>query len=109
HINTLLEEEQMIIIMERTASEKEITAIFAKIEKSGLKPRLMEGKVQTIIGLIGDTTKTTENTWKACEGVADVIRIQHSYKLTSRDFHPENTVVDVNGVKIGDGSLTVMA
>ncbi|MBO6454533.1 3-deoxy-7-phosphoheptulonate synthase, partial [Enterococcus faecalis] len=63
----------------------------------------------TVIGLIGDTEKLVEAELTALEGVEKSVRISLSYKLTSRLFHPENTVVDVNGVKIGDGSMTMMA
>lgn len=62
-----------------------------------------------MIGLIGDTEKLVEAELTALEGVEKSVRISLSYKLTSRLFHPENTVVDVNGVKIGDGSMTMMA
>jgi 3-deoxy-7-phosphoheptulonate synthase len=53
-----------------------------------------------VIGLIGDTEKLVEAELTALEGVEKSVRISLSYKLTSRLFHPENTVVDVNGVKI---------
>ena len=59
--------------------------------------------------MIGDTEKLVEAELTALEGVEKSVRISLSYKLTSRLFHPENTVVDVNGVKIGDGSMTMMA
>ena len=62
-----------------------------------------------MIGLIGDTEKLVEAELTALEGVEKSVRISLSYKLTSRLFHPENTVVDVNGVKIGDDSMTMMA
>ena len=56
-----------------------------------------------------DEEKLVEAELTALEGVEKSVRISLSYKLTSRLFHPENTVVDVNGVKIGDGSMTMMA
>ena len=65
--------------------------------------------MEKVIGLIGDTEKLVEAELTALEGVEKSVRISLSYKLTSRLFHPENTVVDVNGVKIGDGSMTMMA
>ena len=76
---------------------------------AGLTTQTSQDNGKTVIGLIGDTEKLVEAELTALEGVEKSVRISLSYKLTSRLFHPENTVVDVNGVKIGDGSMTMMA
>ena len=68
----------------------------------------MEGAQQKIVGVIGDKTRMGSLAVEAMEGV-ETAAISKSYKLASREFHPANTVVDVDGVKIGDGNVVVMA
>lgn len=99
----------MIVIMNSNAKEKQIQRVIEHIEKEGLKLHLSQEKEATIIRLIGDTRNIEADTFKSFVGVEKVVRISNSYKLTSREFHPKDTVVDVNGVKIGDGSISIMA
>ncbi len=99
----------MIVIMKPGATKEQVKVIIARVKKEGLDVHLSEGKEQTIIGLIGDTRKMVDVAFDSYDGVENTVRITHTYKLTSRDFHPDNTVVDVDGLKIGDGSLTMMA
>lgn len=98
----------MIIEMKNEATAKELEAVIEAVHEKGLQTHLSQGE-KTVVGMIGDTSKIKEAEWESLAGVKEVRRITHSYKLTSRDFHPENTIVDVNGVKIGEGHLTVMA
>ncbi|MGO3731563.1 MAG: 3-deoxy-7-phosphoheptulonate synthase [Vagococcus sp.] len=99
----------MIIIMEASATEKQIQAIINRINIEGMESYLSQGQEQTVIGLVGDTKKMLDLPFKSYEGVSDVVRIRSTYKLTSREFHPDDTVVDVNGVKIGgnEGFVTM--
>lgn len=99
----------MIVIMKSDATKDQIKSIINRVESEGLDVHLSEGEEQTIIGLVGDTRKMQDVAFNSYDGVEKAVRISLTYKLTSREFHPENTIVDVNGVKIGDGSLTTMA
>jgi len=99
----------MIVIMKENATEKQMKQVIDLVTGAGLITQTSQDNGKTVIGLIGDTEKLVEAELTALEGVEESVRISLSYKLTSRLFHPENTVVDVNGVKIGDGSMTMMA
>lgn len=99
----------MIVIMKENATEKQMKQVIDLVTGAGLTTQTSQDNGKTAIGLIGDTEKLVEAELTALEGVEKSVRISLSYKLTSRLFHPENTVVDVNGVKIGDGSMTMMA
>ena len=95
--------------MKENATEKQMKQVIDLLTGAGLTTQTSQDNGKTVIGLIGDTEKLVEAELTALEGVEKSVRISLSYKLTSRLFHPENTVVDVNGVKIGDGSMTMMA
>ncbi|ALS00621.1 3-deoxy-7-phosphoheptulonate synthase [Enterococcus silesiacus] len=99
----------MIVIMKSEATKAQIKSVIERVKKEGLEVHLSEGKEQTIIGLVGDTRKMQDVAFNSYDGVENAVRISLTYKLTSREFHPENTIVDVAGVKIGDGSMTMMA
>ncbi|HGZ5000777.1 TPA: 3-deoxy-7-phosphoheptulonate synthase [Enterococcus faecalis] len=99
----------MIVIMKENATEKQMKQVIDLVTGAGLTTQTSQDNGKTVIGLIGDTEKLVEAELTALEGVEKSVRISLSYKLTSRLFHPENTVIDVNGVKIGDGSMTMMA
>jgi 3-deoxy-7-phosphoheptulonate synthase len=99
----------MIVIMKENATEKQMKQVIDLVTGAGLTTQTSQDNGKTVIGLIGDTEKLVEAELTALEGVEKSVRISLSYKLTSRLFHPVNTVVDVNGVKIGDGSMTMMA
>lgn len=99
----------MIVIMKAEATKAQINSVIERVKKEGLDIHLSEGKEQTIIGLVGDTRKMQDVAFNSYDGVENAVRISLTYKLTSREFHPENTIVDVDGVKIGDGSMTMMA
>ena len=96
----------MIVIMKENATEKQMKQVIDLVTGAGLTTQTSQDNGKTVIGLIGDTEKLVEAELTALEGVEKSVRISLSYKLTSRLFH---TVVDVNGVKIGDGSMTMMA
>lgn len=99
----------MIVIMKPGATKKQVEVVVNRVKKEGLEVHLSEGKEQTIIGLVGDTRRMQDVAFNSYEGVEHAVRISLTYKLTSREFHPTDTIVDVNGVKIGDGSFTTMA
>lgn len=99
----------MIIILKRNANPQKVDALKQELEHKGFKLHLSQGTQTSLIGLIGDTTAIHEDWLKAMDVVEDVRRIREPYKKASRSMHPENTVVDVCGQKIGGGSFQVIA
>lgn len=99
----------MIVVMKPKATKENIDKVIARIEAAGLKTHLSKGEEVTIVGVIGDKSKIANLEMNMMEGVEKTVRITEKYKLVSRHFHPENTVVDVAGVKIGGKKIAVMA
>ncbi|MCD8256020.1 MAG: 3-deoxy-7-phosphoheptulonate synthase [Oscillospiraceae bacterium] len=99
----------MIIIMNPDAAARQIKDVIEVIEEAGLEAKVMEGAQQKIVGVIGDKTRLASVAIDAMDGVEKSVAISKSYKLASREFHPANSVIDVAGVKIGDGNPVVMA
>ena len=80
-----------------------------RVEALGLQHHLSRGTFRTIVGIIGDEEKLRDEPLRAIPGVAQVIPVLPPYKLASRDAHPEPSVIDVSGVKIGGGHLGMIA
>lgn len=99
----------MVIIMNADATQADIEGVISAIEEKGLEAKVMEGAHQKIVGVIGDKTKLAATPLDAMHGVETTVAISKSYKRASREFHPASTVVDIRGIKIGDGSPVVMA
>ena len=99
----------MVVIMNADATQADIEGVISAIEEKGLEAKVMEGAHQKIVGVIGDKTKLAATPLDAMHGVETTVAISKSYKLASREFHPASTVVDIRGIKIGDGTPVVMA
>lgn len=99
----------MVIIMNPDASAQNIQDVIRAVESVGLEAKIMEGAQQKIVGVIGDKTRLATVPVDAMDGVEKSVSISKSYKLASREFHPQSSVVDMSGVKIGDGNPVVMA
>ena len=99
----------MIIIMKPGATEAQVKHVVEKIEHAGLKAHVSPGAELTLIGCIGEENKIEGIGWTSLPGVDRAERISKPYKMVSRQTHPKPTVVNVKGVKIGDGNLAVMA
>lgn len=101
-----------IIVLKPTATDEDIRHITKKLEGKGLKTHVSRGTERTIIGVIGDTSKVSEdeeNAIRAIDAVENVMRIIKPYRLASRDFKKEDTIVDVRGNLIGGRRIHVMA
>ncbi len=102
-----------IIVLHPEASDEDIRHILKKLESKGLKSHVSQGTERTIIGVIGDTSKVTEEEEdgiRAMSGVENVVRILKPYKLASREFKKQTTSIDVgHGVTIGGRRIAVMA
>lgn len=100
----------MIIVMQPGASKRDIKHLTDKIEKLGLKPWVSSGVERTIVGVIGEEDIIRIQPLEAFPGVEKVLPILKPYKIASRDFKKENSVIDIGrGVKIGGKKLVVMA
>ena len=99
----------MVIIMRPEATLENIVEVTRVIESAGLQAKIMEGAQQKIVGVIGDKTKLASVAIDALPGVESSVAISKSYKLASREFHPQSSVIDVSGVKIGGAEPIVMA
>lgn len=99
----------MIVVMERCASEDEIEAVIKRLEKTGFQIHLSRGVERTIIGAIGDKTHLGVTSLEAMAGVEKVVPILQPYKLASRIFREENTVIKVGDLEIGGDTIHVMA
>jgi len=99
----------MIIVLRPDATRKQIDHIIEKVKKLGLKTMVSSGVERTIIGVIGEEDILRVQPLEAFPGVEKVMAILKPYKLVSREFKLENTVVDADGVKIGGKNIVVMA
>ncbi len=99
----------MIIVMKANATEQEINHVIERVEKLGLKTMVSRGVERTIIGVIGDESLLLGQPIEACPGVEKVMPVMAPYKLVSREFKPESTVIKVKGVEIGGSKIVVMA
>lgn len=91
----------MIITMKKNAPKNEIDALMGKLEAKGLKIHSSIGEEYNVFGLVGDTSKIDPKQIEANPYVESVVRVAAPYKKANRLFHPEDTVVDVAGIKIG--------
>lgn len=98
----------MIIVMKPEATVKEISEVLKKVKELGLKPHLSRGKERTIIGIIG-RSETSSEFFEGIKGVEKVVRILSPFKLSSREFKGEDTVIKINGVEIGGKKIVIMA
>ena len=99
----------MIIILKSDVTDSQLKHVVDRVEALGLKAHLSRGTYRTVIGVIGDESKLQAEPLRAIPGVADVVPILPPYKLASLEAHPEPSVIDVSGVKIGGGSLAFIA
>ena len=99
----------MIIVLKPHTTNEHIRHVEELVRKKGLIPHTSQGSELTIIGCIGDTTSTDSKYFETEPAVSKVIHVQEPYKLTNRIFHPEDSVIDVSGVKIGGGHLALIA
>ena len=99
----------MIIVMTAGAAPADIDRVVGKVTERGWKVHLSEGRFVTIIGVVGDKKLLQDVPLEAMSGVEKVVAITSGYKLASRQFKPENSVIDVDGVQIGGNKLVVMA
>lgn len=99
----------MVVILKNNVEKEQTKQLIDWLEGLGLGVHPVSGQYQTILGLLGDTSKVDIDMVKGLEIVDDVKRISEPYKNANRKFHPDDTVIDINGVKVGGGSFCFIA
>ena len=99
----------MIAVVKREATESQVKNLIGWFEKQGVRVNESKGEFCTVLGLIGDTTAIDIDLLQGLDIIESVTRISDPFKKANRKFHPEDTVVDIGGVKIGGGNFAVMA
>lgn len=99
----------MIIIMKSHVADSEIAAVEKKLQAMGMGANVSRGIERTVIGAIGDERKVDKEALEALPGVENVVRVMKPYKIVSRESHPEDSVIDVRGIKIGGKTIQIIA
>ena len=99
----------MIVVLKDNPNQKQLDNLIQWLKSLNLEINYSQGKNTTILGLIGDTSVVDIDLISALDIVEDVKRITEPYKNVNRKFHPQDTVVEVDGVKIGGGSFQIIA
>ncbi|MBR3545773.1 MAG: 3-deoxy-7-phosphoheptulonate synthase, partial [Oscillospiraceae bacterium] len=99
----------MIVVLKNGVTEDKRDRLIDWLKGQGLTIHISEGQFQTVLGLVGDTTAVDMDLIASLAIVDSVKRVTEPFKCCNRKFHPEDTVVDVNGVKIGAGNFVMIA
>ncbi len=98
----------MLIVMHHHATKEQVDHIIAAVEAMGLTAEPIPGSLRTAIGVLGNQGYVDDSTIRTLPGVRETIHVSKPYKMASRDFHPVPSVIDVAGVKFGDGQKPVI-
>ncbi|HKM16769.1 MAG: 3-deoxy-7-phosphoheptulonate synthase [Firmicutes bacterium] len=99
----------MVIVMKQNTPNEELEQLNTCLRQMGFQIHLSQGENFTILGLIGDTTRINEGRLRANPYIDRILRVQHPFKRVNRMFHPEDTVIDIAGHRIGGGSTLIIA
>ncbi len=99
----------MILVLKPHTSAEDNARVESLVKNKGLTPHMVVGNEMTIIGCVGDTSKVDPRLFEVDPSVERVMHVQEPYKLANRAFHPENSIIDVSGVKIGGDHLGLIA
>ena len=95
--------------MRMDASPDEIEGVVSRVESHGLKANAIAGAQRTAVGITGNIGVVEPGLFESLPGVLEVIQVSHPYKLVSREFRAENTILEVGGVEIGGRDLLIIA
>ena len=98
----------MLIVMHHSATDEQVLAVTNAVEAMGLIAEPIPGSLRTAIGVLGNQGYVDDTTILELPGVREVIHVSKPYKMVSRDFHPESSIVEAGGVKFGDGHPPVL-
>ncbi len=99
----------MIVVMQRNATAEQIAAVMKKVETQGLRTHLSRGEERTIIGVIGDDRPLDREQFEVLDGVERTVPILKPFKLASREMHPLDSLVPIDGLKVGAQKLAIIA
>ena len=99
----------MIIALKKDTTNEQVENLKSWIESQGLITHISSGHFTTIVGVIGDTSKLDDDLIRGLDIVDTVQRISEPFKSANRKFHPDDSVIDVSGVKIGGGNFSIIA
>ena len=99
----------MILVLKPHTSAEDNARVESLVKNKGLTPHMVVGNEMTIIGCVGDTSKVDPRLFEVDPSVERVMHVQEPYKLANRAFHPENSIIDISGVKIGGDHLGLIA
>ncbi len=101
----------MIVVMAQGSTPDQVDAVRTHLSERGLRAHVSEGVERSVIGVIGQIYPELQNELEVMGGVSEVVRISKPYKLASREFHPDDTVIDIGGgaARIGGGDFCVFA
>ncbi len=99
----------MMIIMNVEATEDQVAVVVDRIKENGFKPLVLHGEERKVIAVVGNDPYTTREQYVFLPGVDRVMPISRPYKLTSREFKPENTVFPIDGIQVGGDEVVIMA
>ena len=99
----------MIVILKQNPNPDQLESLIGWLKEKGVSVHASVGESNTVLGLVGDTSRLDIDLIAALDIVEDVKRVQEPYKNANRKFHPEDTVIPVGDTQIGGGTLTIMA
>ena len=99
----------MIIVLKPRTTKDDVSRVENMVKKRGLNTHVVQGEEMTVIGCIGDTAKVDSKLFEIDSAVDKVMHVQEPYKLANRAFHPEDSIIDVSGVKVGGDNLAIIA
>lgn len=104
-----LEEEKVIIVMKHGASQAQVEHVVSKIEELGYKSHLSHGEERTIIGVIGDDRPIDSGKFEPIQGVEKILPVLKPFKIASREMHPLDSLVKIDGLTVGGNAIVIMA
>ncbi|MBQ3111697.1 MAG: 3-deoxy-7-phosphoheptulonate synthase [Firmicutes bacterium] len=99
----------MIVILKPNCDKEQLQNLIDWLREQNVDVHISEGHFQTVLGLIGNTSNIDDELVASLEIVEDVKRIGDPFKNANRKFHPDDTIIDVNGIKIGGGNFAIIA
>ena len=100
----------MVVVMQERASDEQVQKVIAKLVEMGFDVHRSTGALRTVLGAVGGSSRNYDTALiEVLDGVQEVLRITEPYKLASRTFKPDNTVITIGDVRIGGDEVIVMA
>ena len=99
----------MIAVLKQGASQERTEMLISWLNRQGIEVHISRGECKTVLGLIGDTNRLDMNMLQSLDIVDSVTRVSEPFKAVSRKFHPDDSVVDASGIKVGGGGFALIA